>query len=359
MKSLIIGPEKSQEQTGSEFRSSVLKYIVSSFSDCDFLEANFLPDERVLEKLSRLWNCYKKNTNCKLPKQFEKKYDVVIIESLDFVDLAVFFGQSKVFFDAHNVGWEVLEFDLVNSPLIKKLPVGKRFFLHWLKWRGKRFEKKALKKMAGVLVCSEEDKKKFLAELPELRGKIFVLPNCLNGAEYVQNAGEKQSFVLYFGDFRYSANLDAARIIDEQIAPKLSEIEFRIIGKQAGALGLKSKNIVVLDYLPIEDLKKQISDAVMVIVPLRFGSGTRIKIIQAFAVGTPVISTKKGIEGIEAVNEKHFLLADKIQDFPEKILLLLKDKMLQKRLVKNARALLEEKYDCRVFEKSLKHFFEK
>ncbi len=357
MKSLIITPTKDLSQGGFPFRVEGLRQTLSEFSDCAVFDAKELLKDNFFSKADRLLNCYKTRHKKKhLPK--ENDFDFVFIESLELFSLARFFPKSKIIYDAHNVGWEMLEYDLPNAPTLKKLPFGKRALAKWLAWRGKKFEKKALMKADAIIVCSEADKQKYLKELPTIKGKIFVLPNCINASEYVPaKAGGKN--VLFFGNFDYSANIDAARIIDKKIAPNLPETRFLIVGNSARKLKITQKNIELVDFLPFEKLKKQISEAGVVIVPLRFGSGTRIKILQAFAMQKAVISTAKGAEGIAVENGKHLIIENNFEKFPAHIAKLLENKKKLLILGKNARKLVEKKYDWAVYKKPLKEFCQK
>ena len=81
------------------------------------------------------------------------------------------------------------------------------------------------------------------------------------------------------------------------------------------------------------------------VAPLRIGGGTRLKILEAMALGTPVISTSKGAEGLDVISGKHILIADTPSEFSSQAIHLLKNPELRDRLVVNARQLVEKRYD--------------
>jgi len=356
MKCIILTPTSDLSQGGFPFRTNGLQLLASSFSDCTTFDASKLLKESLADKILRLANCYRTRI-ASIYKKTGKDFDFVFVESLDLFSAAKQFPNAKIVYDAHNVGWEMLEYDLYNSPVLKRLPIGKHALKKWLLWRGKCFEKEKLKEADAILVCSEVDKRKYVKELPETEKKIFVLPNCVKVLEYSPNTKESGNrTVLFFGSFAYSANIDAASIIDEKIASKMPNTKFMIIGNNASKLKLKSPNIEVADFLPMDELKKQIASASIAIVPLRFGSGTRIKILQAFAMEKSVISTSKGVEGIKAISGKHLVIENDFERFPEKISSLLKNKKLRMRLGKNARLLVEKEYDWMIYAKGLERF---
>jgi len=79
-------------------------------------------------------------------------------------------------------------------------------------------------------------------------------------------------------------------------------------------------------------------------VPLRIGGGTRLKILEAMALGTPVVSTRKGAEGLDVTDGENILIADTAAGFVDAVLSLLDDSGLRARLAANARRLVETRY---------------
>jgi len=106
------------------------------------------------------------------------------------------------------------------------------------------------------------------------------------------------------------------------------------------------KNIEVVGKVP--NLSIHYQKATMVIVPIRAGGGTRIKIIEAFAYQRPVVTTTIGAEGLEAINGTHLLIGDTTENFANHCLELMCNKLLAKRLVDNAFQLFSQLYcvDC-------------
>jgi glycosyltransferase involved in cell wall biosynthesis len=94
----------------------------------------------------------------------------------------------------------------------------------------------------------------------------------------------------------------------------------------------------------LDDVRTAVAAAYACVVPLRSGSGTRLKVLEAMALGTPVVTTSKGIEGIAAVHGKHALIADDPSAFAQHVIRLLDDPDLRAQLAVNGRHLVEEHY---------------
>jgi glycosyltransferase involved in cell wall biosynthesis len=95
----------------------------------------------------------------------------------------------------------------------------------------------------------------------------------------------------------------------------------------------------------VEDVRPLVSGAWVCIAPIYQGGGTRLKILEAMALGTPVVATSKGSEGLEVTPDRDILIADEPADFAAQVACLLRDPDLRDHLACNARQLVEERYD--------------
>ena len=98
----------------------------------------------------------------------------------------------------------------------------------------------------------------------------------------------------------------------------------------------------------VEDVKSYYTKASISIVPLKTGSGTRLKILEAMSYGVPVVSTSQGAEGIDYTDGCDIIIADEGKLFAEKIIGLLNEKEQRFLIQKNARQLVERKYDWNI-----------
>jgi glycosyltransferase involved in cell wall biosynthesis len=148
----------------------------------------------------------------------------------------------------------------------------------------------------------------------------------------------------------YRANFDAVQFFLADIYPQIKReiptASLTVTGSTKGVdtAGLRLDNSV---HLPgyVEDMRPVVGGTTICVVPIRQGSGTRLKILEAMALGTPIIATTKGAEGIEAKHGEHLLLADDAASFAACTLSLLRDATLRQRLAANARRLVEGHYD--------------
>jgi glycosyltransferase involved in cell wall biosynthesis len=256
-------------------------------------------------------------------------------------------GIENYVLDEQNVYWELLKFPSYNlrTQLYKKINFK----------RDKLMEIKAIKNAFHVLACSERDKQTIIEEIPESEGKITVIPNCVDLSSFeCDNILAKENSILFVGLLSYPPNQDALNIICNILAPKLEQFDFNIIGKNPSKVN-KPTNVNFLGY--VDDVGSHILENEICIAPLRYGSGTRLKILEYMAMGKPVISTSKGAEGIDYTNNKNIIIEDNFNNFAIRIKELAEDEKQREYLGKNARKLIEKKYDWNIYEKPLRNIY--
>jgi glycosyltransferase involved in cell wall biosynthesis len=143
-------------------------------------------------------------------------------------------------------------------------------------------------------------------------------------------------------------NTDGIQWFVQEIWPIIArgrpDARLRILGKQPppAVLALQKPGVEVVGF--VEDLRPSLAEAAAVVVPLRLGSGTRLKIVEAMAMGKAVISTHLGAEGLEVEHGKDILLADEPEGFAREVLRVLHEPVLAARLGAAARALAVDRY---------------
>jgi glycosyltransferase involved in cell wall biosynthesis len=220
----------------------------------------------------------------------------------------------------------------------------------WLTWRkNSAYIQRLVYKFALVTVVSEVEKA-VLQEAAPGYPHILVLPNGVDTEKNHPGIAQPQpGRMVYSGALTYSANFDAMQFF-------LSEI-FPLIRKEAPAANLKitgSLEGVALERLQlgegveltgfVQDVRPMVAGAQVCVVPLRQGGGTRLKILEALALGTPVVSTSKGAEGLDVTAEENILIADEPIEFARQVVRLMRDDELRQRLCLNGRRLVEQKY---------------
>jgi glycosyltransferase involved in cell wall biosynthesis len=199
--------------------------------------------------------------------------------------------------------------------------------------------------------------------VPEIDGKISVIPNCVNIRDYdaacrAPEPGDttvKERQVLFVGTLSYQPNMDAVRLICKDIAPQCPDCVFIIVGINPPKIPYPH-NVKRTGYLP--DVRPVLAGADICIAPICSGSGTRLKILEYMAMGKPVISTSKGAEGIDYTHGLNIVIEDEIERYPEIIHQLVADETRCSDLGRNALKLVREKYDWQIYRKSLEKIYQ-
>lgn len=219
-------------------------------------------------------------------------------------------------------------------------------------------EKFFLPKCDHIICVSKHDREIFIKKFNILPEHITVAPNAVDiekfkkmnkiDARAVIGVDSTTPIVLFVGSLTYLPNRQAVNIIRKYLLPKVKKeipnVKFLIVG--SGTKPKKSANIIITGR--VKDVVPYINAADVCIAPLISGSGTRLKILEYFACEKPVVSTSKGCEGIEVKNGKNIIIADEWNYFAKKIVLLLEDKSTSNYLGRNARKLVEKKYNWEV-----------
>jgi glycosyltransferase involved in cell wall biosynthesis len=177
-----------------------------------------------------------------------------------------------------------------------------------------------------------------------------VVPNGVDLDRYKGDFSAPEPGTLVFpGALTYSANFDAMAFFLHQIFPLVKarqpEVVLRITGRTNGVPlhGLPlNESVILTGYL--DDMRPTVAQSWACVVPLRVGGGTRLKILEAMALGTPVVSTSKGAEGLEVTPGEDILIANEPTEFADTVLRLLDDPARRAKLAANGQRLVRERY---------------
>ena len=169
--------------------------------------------------------------------------------------------------------------------------------------------------------------------------------------------------LVFVGRMDYRPNVDAVRWFSREVLPRIREqipnAVFQIVGghptKAVERLAARNR-IEVTGF--VEDVRPYLKEATAVVVPLRAGGGTRLKILEALAMGKAVVSTSVGAEGIEAVPQRDLLIGDDPEAFASQVVRVIEDKNLRRSLGQAGRKLTEEKYGWDSIARDLERVYE-
>jgi len=269
-----------------------------------------------------------------------RDFDLVIASQLGMAGYGRHFQGLPALFEEVEVGVPYGQFTQAPSTWRRA-----RNGLTWAKHRA--FLGRLLRCFRACTVVSEQERALLSRTVPGYQA-IEVIPNCINLSEYGDVRGSLQTNTLIFtGPFRYFANHDAMTWFLGEVYPRIQArvpgVRLIITGDHAN-LPLPPANNVNLTG-SVDDVRPLIAAASVSLVPVRVGGGTRLKILEAMALHTPVVATTKGAEGLDVQHGDHLLIADTPEAFAEAVLRLLGDPTMRQRLADNGYQLVRDRYD--------------
>jgi polysaccharide biosynthesis protein PslH len=267
-------------------------------------------------------------------------YDFVIASQLGTASYRPYYRKLPALFEEVEIGVYYQQFSQAKS-IRGKIRHG----LTWVKHR--KYLAELLQDFDLCTVVSEQEKQLLVKAVPGGEN-IHTIPNFIDLNEYKDIRVRPQTKKLIFsGSFHYLPNYEAMLWFLEQVFPlvqaRVPDAELTITGDPASYPLPSIQNITQTGF--VEDVRPVVASAWVCIVPLQTGGGTRLKILEAMALGVPVVSTTKGAEGLDILAGQHLLIGDTPETFSENILCLFQDLELRLRIIDQARKLIKEKYD--------------
>jgi len=259
--------------------------------------------------------------------------------------------------DSHEIAY-----DLARQFAVAGANMGRRLYAgaNWRKLR--REELRVYREADGVYLCSAEDEQRLLDQVPE--APTVVIPNAADVDYYQPRPTDPPSdgrTVVYFGLLSTVPNIDAVIHFVQEIWPRIAtanpEARCKIIGGRPppSLLALAGPRIELTGFVP--DLRPHLAAAAAVVVPLRLGGGTRLKIVEAMAMGKAIVSTTLGAEGIEAVAGRDILIEDQPAAFADAVNRLLAEPGLAARIWESARQMAVNRYAWSSAAEALEGFY--
>lgn len=270
----------------------------------------------------------------------------------------------RLIFDAHNAVWTIVERMKENSALFFKpmLTREARYIKHYEGMVVQNFDhtlavtnidKEALLQARDVYLDESKINTdlKHTAKTPMI-SNFPITVDTVQLKPIIRRPGSKN--IVTLGTLHYPPNADGIRWFVQKVYPlvryHVPDVKLTIIGKNppkdlVEIASNDSLGITVTGY--VQDLEPYLEAAALMVVPVRAGSGMRVRILEAFARSMPVVTTTVGLEGIEAKNGEDILVEDTSDRFGSAVVSLLNDDALQSVLAFNGRRAAQERYDWR------------
>ncbi len=276
----------------------------------------------------------------------KQEFDIIHLETLwvaYYVDTIRKYSKAKIVLRSQNVEYVIWErLAEASSNFVKK------WYLKLLSERLKKYELSMLNKYDGIATITDIDAKahqKLGCSLP-----IITIPFGIDVSKYKEDKSTTESpSVFHIGAMDWMPNADGIKWLLESVWPKVivkhPTVNLYLAGRNMPdwLKQLSTPNVLVLGE--VEDSHLFINSKSIMVVPLTSGGGMRVKIIEGMALGKTIVSTSIGAEGIDYENSKDILIADTADEFVEAIHMCLSDKIYADTVARNARTLVEKKYD--------------
>jgi len=283
----------------------------------------------------------------------EFKPQIAVVEGLwlhRYIPILKGYG-CRIVLDSHNVEAKLCEQlgDDLPAKLVRKILLD----------RTRIIEHRATHAVDQIWVCSGIDAR-WMNKLYTPPASIHVVPNGVDVPSYEDVRTGRCSLpagiaptrhtLIFPATFSYAPNATAATFLIGKIFPQLArrfpDCQLLLVGILPTPLMLEAakKDARIIVTGTVSNVRPYLAAASVMVVPLFEGSGTRFKILEAFAAGVPLVSTAKGAEGLAVRDGVHLLLAERADEFIDAIQRLWADDNLAKRLTGNGRKLVEQEY---------------
>lgn len=238
-----------------------------------------------------------------------------------------------------------------------------KLFIYYEAMKLKRLERRIFRHVDLGITVSEIDRKLLEALCPE--GHFGVVENGVDVGAFAPNpSATERNTLVWLGGFHHYPNYEAVSFLLKEIYPRIKQnvpqVKLYIVGggvpESLKKLMPVDSSIVFTGY--VDDPLPYIQRAAVFIAPILSGGGTKLKVLEAMAVGKAVVSTSIGVEGIDGEDGQHFMVADDPEKFSSVVISLLDDDVARERLGKYARNRVIEKYDWEVICESISQMYQ-
>jgi glycosyltransferase involved in cell wall biosynthesis len=275
----------------------------------------------------------------------ETRFDIVHMDSLDLSEYLPALRDLPVVCTHHNV-----ESDLLRRRAQSETSLVLRRYLELQARLMEAEEARWCGSMALNIAVSEADAKRLQEIAPDAR--FAVVPNGVDTEKFLPGEGEGNG-VVFVGGYSWYPNRDAMEYFSEAILPVIRQgnpgLTVTWVGRAPEAVGReyeRKHRISLTGY--VDDIRPHVQDPACYIVPLRVGGGSRLKILDAWAMGKAVVSTSVGCEGLDARDGENILIRDTPEGFAQAVRSVIEDGELRRHIGRDARRTAETEYEWEV-----------
>jgi glycosyltransferase involved in cell wall biosynthesis len=288
----------------------------------------------------------------------ELQFDMLICDDIYMLANLPAKADIPILLNKHDITHEIIERFLAHE----WNPV-KRLYGQVEKRKVRRLEIDACASSTAVLACSERDEKLIRSLCP--KAETAIVPNVVDVGSYEPSYEDDGRTVLYVGAMDWFPNRDAVDYFISEILPTLKQLvpaaRFVVAGRNPSCkIRQRYRNLPDVKFTgSVPDMRPIIAKAAVCVVPLRIGSGTRLKILEAAAMGKAIVSTSLGAEGLNFLPGREFLLADEPEEFARAIAGLLADESRRLEMGRAARRRVQKHYDVSTLRIAVREALEK
>lgn len=272
------------------------------------------------------------------------RFDVAVASQIKAATYGRFLQGIPAIFEEIELGVMYEQYSAAES-LKRKM----RYGMTWAKHR--TYMRQVLNDFKVCTVVSGEEKVFVEERIDRPDVECAVIPNGVDVDQYLPFHGQaKPNRLIYTGSFGFSANYDAMVWFVGDVLPLIQEefpnVSLTITGDHKNLPLPENKAVTLAGF--VDDIRPLVAQSAISLAPLLTGGGTRLKILEAMALKTPVVATSKGAQGLDATSGTHCLIADSPSQFAAAVVQLLNDHNLANTLVENAHTLVRSTYDWKV-----------
>ncbi|MBI2680666.1 MAG: glycosyltransferase [Candidatus Solibacter usitatus] len=251
-----------------------------------------------------------------------KRIDVLQLEYSPLAQYAARFQQMACVLFEHDIHFQALARGREHFARASD-----RAYLAYEYLRVLRYELRTLPHCDRVQVCTADNREYLGGFLPEMRARIQSgLRAGIDTSRYSFHAdGREPGVMLFVGSFRHQPNQVALEWFVREILPRITaqrpQARLRVVGSDPPERSTLIESAAQVELVGfVDDIRAELARCAVFVCPIRSGSGVRVKLLEAFACGIPVVSTRVGAEGLTSVDGEYCALADDPEEFARKVL---------------------------------------